>query len=389
MNPRYLAISLAACSSLAHAQSFSGIGVLPGGTGSNADHISGDGLVVIGHGNVGPLQFHAFRWTAATGLEDIGALPGALNAIPRNASHNGSVIVGYSDAAFRWTRSTGMLPLQSSPLYTDAYGISADGAVVVGYIDNFPFRWTQAGGYETLGILPGGFHAAAWAVSGDGNVIAGTSFGGGDRPFIWTRAGGMQPIGYLGSGFPLSTSEDISTDGTTIVGNGYDGSAARAFRWRSSSGLQDIGILSGKTEAEVHGTNADGSVTVGVCWSNQGENTFTATMWSDSNGVVDLNIYLPAIGINLAGWNLTSASDVSDDGMTIAGYGIHNGVTEAWVATLGCRSDFNADGTVDIFDYFDFVAAFAAEETAADFNNDGLVDFFDYLDFLLPFSTGC
>jgi hypothetical protein len=48
-------------------------------------------------------------------------------------------------------------------------------------------------------------------------------------------------------------------------------------------------------------------------------------------------------------------------------------------------ADFNSDGTVDFFDYLDFVAAFDAEDGAADFNGDESVDFFDYLDFVFMF----
>jgi subtilisin family serine protease len=57
-------------------------------------------------------------------------------------------------------------------------------------------------------------------------------------------------------------------------------------------------------------------------------------------------------------------------------------------ATL-CRVDFNNDGSVDLFDYLDFVAAFAANAPAADFNADTVVDFFDYLDFVAGFAAGC
>lgn len=61
-----------------------------------------------------------------------------------------------------------------------------------------------------------------------------------------------------------------------------------------------------------------------------------------------------------------------------------------WVSTnLLCVADFNADGTVDFFDYLDFVAAFSSSESSADFNSDGTIDFFDYLDFVAAFSQGC
>ena len=59
-------------------------------------------------------------------------------------------------------------------------------------------------------------------------------------------------------------------------------------------------------------------------------------------------------------------------------------------ATLSeCDSDFNCDGAADLFDYLDFVSAFADSNSAADFNDDGVVDFFDYLDFVAAFAAGC
>ncbi len=57
--------------------------------------------------------------------------------------------------------------------------------------------------------------------------------------------------------------------------------------------------------------------------------------------------------------------------------------------TNPCSADFNQDGTVDFFDYLDFVDAFSASQPAADFNGDTVIDFFDYLDFVDAFSTGC
>jgi hypothetical protein len=54
-----------------------------------------------------------------------------------------------------------------------------------------------------------------------------------------------------------------------------------------------------------------------------------------------------------------------------------------------CRADFNQDGTLDFFDYLDFVAAFSNNSPSADYNIDSVVDFFDYLDFVADFSAGC
>ncbi len=59
------------------------------------------------------------------------------------------------------------------------------------------------------------------------------------------------------------------------------------------------------------------------------------------------------------------------------------------VMRCACAADFNADGSVDLFDYADFVAAFATGEPGTDINADGVIDFFDYLDFARAFAAGC
>ncbi len=54
-----------------------------------------------------------------------------------------------------------------------------------------------------------------------------------------------------------------------------------------------------------------------------------------------------------------------------------------------CPADFNEDGTVDFFDYLDFVDSFSSQQPASDFNQDGVIDFFDYLDFVDAFAAPC
>lgn len=56
---------------------------------------------------------------------------------------------------------------------------------------------------------------------------------------------------------------------------------------------------------------------------------------------------------------------------------------------LPCPADFDHDGTLDFFDYLDFVSVFAGQGSSSDFNHDGITDFFDYLDFVQAFSAGC
>jgi hypothetical protein len=64
------------------------------------------------------------------------------------------------------------------------------------------------------------------------------------------------------------------------------------------------------------------------------------------------------------------------------------------VETLGvCPADYNEDGSVDFFDYDDFVMCFEGSACppgrTADFNKDGDIDFFDYDDFVIAFDAGC
>ena len=54
-----------------------------------------------------------------------------------------------------------------------------------------------------------------------------------------------------------------------------------------------------------------------------------------------------------------------------------------------CAADFNADGMVDLFDYLDFVDAWASLRSEADFDGDGVVDLSDYLEFVERFGVGC
>jgi probable HAF family extracellular repeat protein len=59
-----------------HAQSFSGLGFLPGGTFSFAFGVNADGTVVVGNSNAAGLTTEAFRWAQAGGMAGLGFLPG-------------------------------------------------------------------------------------------------------------------------------------------------------------------------------------------------------------------------------------------------------------------------------------------------------------------------
>ncbi|GIV12363.1 MAG: hypothetical protein KatS3mg021_0645 [Fimbriimonadales bacterium] len=84
------------------------LGTLGGGS-SVASAVSADGSVVVGEARNASGLLRAFRWTQATGMQDLGTLPGGNTSEALGVSADGSVVVGeaYNASgyarAFRWT----------------------------------------------------------------------------------------------------------------------------------------------------------------------------------------------------------------------------------------------------------------------------------------------
>jgi hypothetical protein len=124
----------------------SGLGDLSGGGfASRARAISADGSVIVGWSlwaTDEEAEAEAFRGTRSTGMLRLGFLPGGNAASLANAvSPNGSIVAGDSFDAYsgdrlrgcRWTPETGMVRLDPDGNDIElAYGISADGRVIVG-----------------------------------------------------------------------------------------------------------------------------------------------------------------------------------------------------------------------------------------------------------------
>ena len=137
-----------------------------------------------------------------------------------------------------WSQSLTWLGTLPGGNRSEAWGVSADGSVVVGSAQNaagydHPFRWTAAGGMRDLGTL-GGSESAAYGVSADGSVVVGKAqnAAGQGRAFRWTVGGGMEDLNttyanLLTPGSYLGLATAISPDGRYIVGGGYNAATRR------------------------------------------------------------------------------------------------------------------------------------------------------------------
>lgn len=305
--------------------------------------ISADGMTVAGGGS---------RWTAATGWESLSRPPGFSS----------------------WQAFSGARREFSG-------AISSDAQVIVGTVRNTDpatrraCRWTASGGAQELGVPAGAQWSEALGVSGDGTVIVGRAEAIGARltsPWRWTADSGMVSLAPFDEG----SADDVSDDGLTIVGS----SGGYAFRWQEETELVTLQPWGHYRNSSASAVSADGSIVVGMSsepagnqngtlWNEDGMPSLLARtdpigvyayptaisgdgtliggyepgttgpgplperaiLWPSPDLALDVNEYLPTLGIDLTGWHLTRVTGISADGSTIVGWGEFNGQSHGWL----------------------------------------------------------
>ena len=258
--------------------------IIPGGT---IEAVSDDGTVVAGniHDQVVDADVAAI-WTQATGWQSLGWLPGALSCPNRSQSYDisgdGSTIVGLSwvgcnSRGFRWTAATGMQELQVLGQGNNrCSAISDDGSALGGFaasqgvIDRTLAYWAP----DTSGTLIDPTKLSE--VSGfnnDGRFSVGTGALPGQnymRAFVRDQqTGAMTNVGSLHTNWN-SDAQDLSEDGRTVVGYDYLSLSRQAWVYRSTDGmislndrLTALGVTGAPALLACRAVSDDGNVVVG------------------------------------------------------------------------------------------------------------------------------
>lgn len=261
----------------------------------------------------------------AQSFQGLGDLSGGIYASnATGVSADGAVVVGYSSTsagsvAFRWTLAEGMLSLGYLPggdASSYARGVSGDGSVVVGQSDwttgNLAFRWTAGNNMERL--LGGDLllYTDAQRVSADGSVIVGSGLASTvTDAFRWTAADGIKRLGDLDGGSTRSVAYGVSADGAVVVGSGFSASGAEAFRWVGNvmTGLDDLD--GGTFSSAAYDVSGDGTIVVGSS-SSASATSGQAFRWTVAGGMQPLDLVPGSIQ--------AIAYTISNDGAQIGGF---------------------------------------------------------------------
>jgi uncharacterized membrane protein len=292
-----------------------------------------------------------------------------------------AVAVGICSTASAQPQFVLLHPAGSASGGTQALGISADGSFIAGLLDTSPgseaYRWSINGNATPLGFLNSPGLTRGVAVSNGGAVVAGEaldSTSGVQQGFRWTASQGMQGIGFL-DGHNASFVNDLSANGSTIVGFSSGGNSAEAFRHTVDGGMQGLGMLSGTIASIATVVSGDGNVISGYCYDRElGDRIFR---WTPQSGMIDLGfvgqindmsldgsalvgrakgapvIWREGQGLSTLPYAHGHATGVTADGSTVVGNAYFEHTIDEpfiWNATDGGRklSDFLTDAGINL-----------------------------------------
>lgn len=242
----------------------------------------------------------------------------------------------------------GFLPTAGFPnIYSEATTVSADGSTVAGRgggsLVYEPFRWTGSGGMLGLGTLPGNDAGHVEDISADGSTIVGYAYSSSIEAFRWTSGGGMVGLGAL-PGDDQSYAFGVSADGSAVVGESHGNQLPEAFLWTSGGGMVGLGFLPGGSSlsSRAAAISADGSTVTGNSLSASG--FYEPFRWTRDGGMV---------GLGIVPGEYHAARAISADGSVIileGQHGISRWTSDGGIAPFAAGpvqvADVSADGSI-------------------------------------------
>ena len=311
-------------SGLAHA---SGVFVPIETSGVQLTKISANGRYAVGSTFGG----QAFRWTAATGAEELlPELPIALG-INNYGTIAGAVVQTLSDGDHQLGA---LAPLDASPVQltapldnaSNAYDVSDDGtAVGLSFYFDFSgdavaFVWTAEEGMTALPVNRTDTYSRANVISSDGHTIAGWNDqeDGFRTAVIWTDRVPLDVVDH--DGIAVGEADGISVDGRYVVGSSYTDIDGNSGAWIRDGNTGAMVIVPVMTFA--FGVTRDGSTVVG----NTGffdDPPRAAVIWRKTVGSMMLADFLAEQNIAVPEfWDLSGGlTGISADGYTLVGWG--------------------------------------------------------------------
>ncbi len=248
--------------------------------------------------------------------EDILGNPRIVNCVDMGAvEHDGialDMIDFGCDANSTVACFSGIGDLPGSADWSWAYAVSDNGEVIAAMSYSAGFGGNTAAIATVSGIAgaPDGFNGLFEALSADGSIGVGQMAPPLDLAFTWTACDGFTTLADIAGGIQDASAEDLSADGTIVVGEGRDASGNIALKWTGGGAPQSLGELpGGQYFSSVRGCSSDASVIVGVSIGADGPE---AVSWTNDG---------PPLGLgDITGGNFNStAYDVSDNGTVIVG----------------------------------------------------------------------